>query len=237
MIKIGYITSLIGLGFLITSIYLLVDHRQFMANAREADGEVVRIDIIEDDEGNSYMPVIKFYADGKEVVSRPNVSLSPPYNKSTFSIGQKIHLFYDARDPKKIFLTGFFENWGTMIIFGIVGIIFLPAGLIIIGVIRHKKNLRKWLEARGQKIEADFMTIEINHGTTKNEKNPSIIIANWTDPMTRISYRFLSKDEIWEDPAPFIPTNKKIPVLIDPQKPKNRNWMVLSFLPATALES
>ncbi len=233
---LGFILTIVGLGFLLASAYLYIDHQRFMKNAKEADGEVIRIDIIEDEDGDSYMPVIKYYVGVREIIARPDVTLSPPYGKNDFKVGDKVHFRYDKDDPGKIFFMNFFENWGVAIIFGIIGIVFFPIGILIIWIIERKKKMEQWLHRSGEKILADFILVEMEHGTTKNDKHPFYILCEWTDKMTEITYRFRSKKDIWEDPTPYIPVTKKIPVLIDPKRPKKWFLVDLDFLPSSAFK-
>jgi hypothetical protein len=226
MKEFGTAFGLVGLGFLIAATWFLVDRQQFIAGSQQATGQVTEIKLVKSDEGDSYIPVINYITlDGKTVSAHPNITLSPPYGEDQFSIGQKISIRYDPHDPAKILMPGFFENWGLILIFGSIGLVLFPLGCTAFYVPIRKRKTIEWLRNHGEKIEADFNSIQLNESTTRKKKHPYTIVATWIDTSKDKTYTFHTEEDIWEDPSSLIPVSKKIQVLVDPKAPEKKYWI------------
>jgi hypothetical protein len=215
-----------GLLMVIPAVIIFVYHLQFMSVAKRTTGKVTSIKTIKDDEGDSYIPVITFIADTTTITTSPNNPLSPSYRKDDFSVGQIVEIFYDPNNKQNIFLTSFFANWGLTTTLGGSGFLFLLMGAGALYTAIKRKRMVDWLKSRGDKVYATFDSVQLNHSTTRNgDQHPYIIFATWTDKMTGVKHEFRTKEEIWEDPTSKIPTDKRIPVLIDPRRPGKRYWI------------
>lgn len=234
MKQFGISFGLIGLGFLIAASWLFLDHQQFMSRSKEAVGEITEIKLVEGkgDDGDYYVPVISYLtAEGKMVTAHLNTTQSPVVKKDHLHVGRKISIRYDPKNPQKIFLMGFFDNWGLIFILGGIGVILFISGFLSFYFQIRRIRIIKWLQTNGEKIEADFDSIQIDYSTTKNEIHPFTIMSSWVDKKINTKYIFITKEDIWEDPTPYIPANKKIPVLIDSHRPPKRYWIDTGFLP------
>ena len=124
MKKFGLSFGLPGIGFLMAAVVLFICHCHFLSVSVRTQGEVVEIKTIKADDGTSYLPVLRFHTQKDSiVVTHPSIALSPPYSQDQFKIGEKVDLLYNAHHPQNIYLTGFFENWGLIIIFTGAGIL------------------------------------------------------------------------------------------------------------------
>ncbi len=99
-----------------TAVYLWTRVRNRLANARFAEGEVIRF--LERSEGRcrgSKAPVIRFTAcDGSSHVVNSSVFSYPP----AFELGDKIQVVYPEGNPHEAEYVGLFAQWGGVMITG-----------------------------------------------------------------------------------------------------------------------
>ena len=139
------------------------------------------------------------------------------YYRADFYEGQEIQIFYDRLNPGKI---GSKEgNVFTVILLGVMGVAFLWIGISMkvkhhLGPI-HRDRLRE----KGRRIEADFEGV--GNGVVVNGAHGYFIKCRWFNTETGAEYHFRSI-EICGDPTEKLRMNgiSKIPVLINPDKPK-----------------
>ncbi len=80
------------------------------------------------DEGTVYFPVFTFTdAQGTVHTIHSSSGSSPP----DYEVGDSVPVLYSPNDPENAKIDSFFSVWGISLITGILGGIYLPAGLIV----------------------------------------------------------------------------------------------------------
>lgn len=225
---VGGIFLLVGLAMLAASSYLYVDQSDFIAGAKEADGEV--IDLVrkrQDDDGSTsytYSAVIRFTDDravSHEFVDR--ISSSPP----RYSKGQDVHLLYAPDNPTDAIVDDFWGRWAVVVILGGMGGIFSLVGGALFYREIYKGRTRIWLRENGTAFSVDFLEVERDRNQSVNGRNPYRIVAQGKNPFTGKLEQYLS-ESIWVDPTEYM-SGRKLRVLVDPNKP-SRHMLDIDWL-------
>ena len=111
----------------------LIYHQYNLARTGvQAEGEVLSLASVCDDEGCTYAPVVRFQAeDGRTVTFESSYSASPP----AYEVGEKVMVIYPTDKPEKAELKG--AGAVFRYIFTGVGAIIILFGLVMFG-----KNLK-----------------------------------------------------------------------------------------------
>jgi hypothetical protein len=146
--------------------------------------------------------------------------------RGSVSAGDKVMIWYERADPQKI-------DFGDTIGYNMRGV-FIGGLFFIIGFyyfirysIADKKN--KKLISSGQKIAAEFVSVDRNEKYNMGDNNPWLIKCKWTDNRNGQEYYFVSKDYTI-DPVPYLNGRSSIDVFIDLADP-SRYFMETTFMP------
>lgn len=226
---IKYTFTIIGTLMLIGSFFILKNTNDFLKTSISSQGTVIDMSRSNSsDNSTTYAPVVEFVdKKGHSYEFRSSTSSNPP----SYSIGEQVEIYYNPKAPNKAKIKGFFSLWGGGTIVAGLGFVFFAIGASLFLFDRKKKNLLKNLKLNGTRIDADFISININYSFSVNGRNPYQIITQWQNPSTSKLHIFKS-DNIWFDPTDYI-TKDKIKVLIDKRNPK-KYVVDLSFLPEVA---
>jgi len=172
---------------------------------------------------------------GKKGLSTVTVSFDTPDGKNVtakagkrefVSTGDKVIIWYDRANPQKI-------DFGDTIGYNMRGV-FAGGLFFILGFyyfIRYSimdiKN--KKLISSGQKIAAEFVSVDRNEKYNMGDNNPWLIKCKWIDNRNSREYYFVSKD-FTLDPVPYLNGRYHLDVFIDPADPA-RYFMDTSFMP------
>lgn len=186
-----YIAFLI-IGIIITSIglYTLVI---MLDNSNKVDttGTISSIVSTSSDTPDVY---VTYNVDGKRYTS-----VMRGYS-STFYEGKKIDIYYMKNDPNII---GNKKLELLILLLPFIGLIFLLIGGInIFKVISNKKKKERLIKT-GIKIEATYIETNTNFNLRVLGRNPSNIICEYDDPISKNTYRFKS-ERLWYDPSLYI---------------------------------
>ena len=220
----------IGIALLVGAAALVLNTRNFIANAARTTGTVVELREVRDSDDGSitYKPVVNFTApDGISVTFESSFSSRP----AAYSVGESVEVLFAPGEPSKARIDGFGSLWLGPLIMSILGLAFtaVGGGVWIAGRIGERR--RQWLMAHGTSVQTEFQSIERNTSLKVNGRHPWRILSQWQNPATSKLHVFKS-DNLWFDPASFV-KSKQITVLVDPNDAK-RYHMDVSFLPQVA---
>lgn len=228
---VKYVFLLVGCGLLIGAVFLFKDAQSFLKIAERTDGKVVDLVAFEstdtDDNRRSvtYAPVVEFLTkEGEKITFTSGTRSYPP----SYSRGEAVEIFYLPSNPEKAKIDDFFSLWGIAVVFGGLGIVFFLTGTGIIFFIWRKKRSDENLRLYGTKIQAKFMSVEINSSLQVNGRSPWRILAQWQNPATSKVHVFNSNN-LWFDPTDFI-EGPSITVFIN-RKNLKKYYVDTSFLP------
>jgi len=119
-----------GIICLNVSLISLIYFRHFVQIAKHTDGKIIRmIEHKDKDEDTAYFPVFSFRdGQGKEQVIHSSSGSFPP----AYEVGDTVPVLYNPNDPSNAKIDSFFSIWGIPFITGIIGLVVLPAGLLIL---------------------------------------------------------------------------------------------------------
>ena len=179
-----YIVFLI-IGIIITSIGLYTSVKM-LDNSNKIDtiGIITSIVSTSNVDGKRYTSVMSGYS-------------------STFYEGKKIDIYYMKNDPNII---GNKKLELLILLFPFVGLIFLLIGGINIFKIISNKKKKERLVKTGTVIEATYIETNTNFNLRVLGRNPSNIICEYDDPISKNTYRFKS-ERLWYDPTLYIGDN------------------------------
>ncbi len=228
---VKYVFLLVGCGLLIGAVFLFKDTQSFLKIAARTDGKVVDLVAFEstdtDDNRRSvtYAPVVEFLTkEGEKITFTSSTRSYPP----SYSRREAVEIFYLPSNPEKAKINDFFSLWGIAVVFAGLGIVFFLTGTGIIFFIWRKKRSDENLKLYGTKIQAKFMSVEINSSLQVNGRSPWRILAQWQNPATSKVHVFNSNN-LWFDPTDFI-DGASITVFIN-RKNLKKYYVDTSFLP------
>jgi len=223
-----YLFAAIGLGLLAGAYGFYSSTSSLLNIAQTTEAEVVRLIAHRSDDGTTYSPVYIFNTiDGQRIEGESNSSSNPP----SYSVGERIKVYYNPDKPSDNMLDGFFNLWGGAIIMGFMGLVFfgIGGGIIAFGLVKQRRYAQ--LKDSGTPVFAEYTGVNYNTSLKVNGRSPYVITAQWQNPSDNKVYIFES-DNIWFDPSAHI-NDEHITVLIDPKNPKN-HMIDISFLPELA---
>jgi hypothetical protein len=130
----------VGLLLLAAGAFVLWDSWNWLDNSVEAQGSVIEMVRIRDrDSGSvSYAPLVNFRtADGRTVEFQSAVSSNPP----AYTVGETVRVLYDPDRPASAAVAGMFSIWGTAIIVGIIGAVFMAFAAGFAFVVRRLRSV------------------------------------------------------------------------------------------------
>ncbi len=227
---VGVIFAIAGFGMLILSGFLFVSSQKFVRNSIAASGTVTGLarqtNTNHGTTSYTYSPEVSFTdKNGNEHSFVSNTSSNPP----AYRAGDIIKILYNPQNSQDAKIDSFFELWGGVMIFSLLGIVFFLVGtsISIWFIKRFAKN--KWLKSNGQAVEAIVQSVGINDQVKYNGRSPYVITSQWVHPSSNSAYIFKS-DNTWINPEEYIKPGDKIKVIIDPNNPK-KYFVDISFLP------
>ena len=224
----------IGAGLLVAAVGSFQSTQGFIASADVTTGVVVDLERREsrDSDGNrsvTYYPVVQYrLPSGGTRQFRSSTGSNPP----SYRQGQEVEVLYQPDNPRDARINGFFSLWGMTMILSVMGVAFtgLP-GLGLYLTLRQRRIVAR-VKASGKPVLATITGSERNIGYKVNGRSPYRITAQWENPLTGKLHVFHS-DNLWFDPAEYLPEDKSVTVFIDADKP-SRYWMDTRFLPEVA---
>ncbi len=188
-------TAFLIIGITITSIGLYTTIKTLdSSNKVDTIGTITSIVSTSNDTPDVY---VTYNVDGKRYTS-----VMSGYS-STFYEGKKIDIYYMKNDPNII---GNKKLELLILLFPFVGLIFLLIGGINIFKIISNKKKKERLIKTGTVIEATYIETNTNFNLRVLGRNPSNIICEYDDPISKNTYRFKS-EILWYDPTLYIGDN------------------------------
>lgn len=228
---VKYVFLLVGCGLLIGASFLFKNTQSFLKIAERTQARVVDLVASESrDTDNSrgsvtYRPVVEFLTkEGEKITFTSSSGSYPP----SYSRGETIEVFYLPSDPEEAKIDDFFSLWGIAAIFGGLGTAFFLIGTGTIFFVWRRKRSDENLKLYGTKIQAKFMSVEVNDRLQVNNRSPWRILAQWQNPATSKVHIFNSNN-LWFDPTDFI-EGASITVFIN-RKNLKKYYVDTSFLP------
>lgn len=223
-----YLFSLLGAALLVGAFLSYQSTVTFLDAALEVRGTVTDLVYSRSSDSSSYYPVVQFQDANGQLTEFQSSSGSNP---ASYSVGEKVSVFYTPGEPESARINGFFSLWGVPLILAIIGGAFFLVGALMILVPLIRKGRGAKLRETGQLVVARVQGVEQNTGLVMNGQSPFRIVTQWQDPATATIHLFRS-DNLWFDPTDHIP-GESINVYIRPDNPK-RYWVDTSFLPKMA---
>ncbi len=220
-----YTFALIGFALLFGAYTSFQSSQRFIAQALVAEGTVIELISSRSSDSITYRPRVTFSAqDGQRYEFVSSSGSNPP----SYSRGERVTVLYSADNPNNAQLNGFFSLWGLTLILGVMGAVFFAIGGGMVALKWRGEQRRAHLQQHGQRILADFVSVEHNTQLKVNGRSPFRILCQWHNPSSREVHLFKS-DNLWFDPSKLI-TQEQMTVMIDKQNPKHY-WVDVSFLP------
>ncbi|HET9472466.1 MAG TPA: DUF3592 domain-containing protein [Steroidobacteraceae bacterium] len=219
----------LGIGglMLLGALLLWNNTRRFIANADTAQGQVIElIEVRDQDDGSiSYKPVVTYEAaNGRSITFTASFSSKP----APYDVGESVEVLYAPHDPHDARIKGFSSLWLGPTILGGLGMVFAGVGGGMLLARRGGKRKKRYLMAYGNAIQTELQGVDRNTSLEVNGKNPWRITSQWLDPASN-KLRVFHSENLWFDPTQFVKA-KTLTVLLDPKDPK-RYHMDVSFLP------
>ncbi len=216
---------LVGALALGGGIYLLIGKLEFLKNSTVVDGVVSDLESRSSKNGTTYRPVVTYRdADNQEQTFVSEIGSSP----ASYEIGESVKVRYELGKPSTAVIAAFWELWGIITVAAGLGLIFLAIGISTIVAAIRLNRLRAELPKTGRMIELPGRTEKVQ----SKSKTEFFIRSEWHNTEDGKIYLFDS-EKFYFDPTPFL-TNRLVQVWIDPQSPKKRYYVDVSFLPAEA---
>ena len=229
---VSVLFSIIGVGMLVGSLFILSNTRSFIARAAEAPGKVIDLDRSRSSSSSgsstTYRPVVEFTtATGKHIEFVSSVGSSPP----SHSVGEAVTVLYNPADPYSARIKSFSQLWFGFLIVFFLGLVFAVIGLGMVFVRTRGRKRAAWLRQHGRRVKTAYKGVELNQSLRVNGRSPYQIISQSPDPASN-TVRVFESENIWFDPSEYI-KGETIDVLVDPSDPK-KYVMDISFLPKLA---
>lgn len=234
--------ALVGLGLLVTSVFVYLNTRNFINSSAKATGQVIAHASGRSSDGTlTYAPVISFRTpDGQVVEFKSQASSSSP----SPAVGEAVEVLYNPRQPQEAEINTFSSLWILPIILSALGAGFFIIGTTVFMVFRragqgaaamkqqrpaHDERLRR----EGRRLSTKFDSVIKDDSVEMDGRSPYRIVTQWHDPATNRVHVFES-DEIWFNPEEFI-KSERITVYVDTSD-MEMYVMDTSFLPKLAGE-
>ncbi|MDD5937327.1 MAG: DUF3592 domain-containing protein [Clostridiales bacterium] len=212
------IFSIVACVFLVVSICLIVNGRQFEKNGKKTTATIVDSSRVKNYRNG------KNYRKGKdtssvtivyEVEGTPYVKTIHEYS-SSWSVGDELDIYYDSENPLKVRIKSML--YFLPIMFGIFGVVLLIPAIILEIKRRGSKKKQMRLTETGKKVYATVNEVIENSYVRVNGRHPYQAIAIYTDEYSGMTYQFKSRN-FWDDFINII--GRQVPVYYDPKNPMN----------------
>ena len=198
MKRFAWVMGLLGAAFLAVGVGFFVHTWQFIDRAQQASGVVTEL-VRSGGKRSSfnYQPRIRFEASAGEVIDFVS---SPGSSPPAFRVGESVTVYFEPANPGDARLKGFRELWGLTLITGGLGAVFVLVGAGL-GLVKrlHAQKLAQ-LRSTGDLVLATLDKVELDSGTTVNDRHPWRVHAHWEDPLSGRRHEFVS-EMLWEDPS------------------------------------
>lgn len=225
---IKYLFTLIGLAMLIGAFFLYKNTSTFLASATRTEGTVIELVRSRSSDSTVYKPVFNFVDDRGATIE---VESSSGSNPPSYSVGERVDVFYLPGEPQNAKINSYFSLWGGATIVGGMGGLFLLVGLSILIVPMLKGRKDEYLRQSGTPVSTQFQRVELNRSISVNNRHPFRVVTQWQNPATSEVHVFHSNN-LWFDPTEYV-GSKNITVFIEQDNPK-KYLVDLSFLPKMA---
>lgn len=227
---LGAFFLLVAIPCLIGSFFLAKKSYTFVAEGKEAEGIVIKLDSQQRTGKNSprivYAPIYTFETPDK---ASHTIRSSHWTSKPGYTEGDHVRVLYQPKTPEVAIIRSFSELWLTPLFLVLFSFAFGAAGIGMILKTIRQHQLQQWLVQHGQRIVTHLEGIDVNRSLKVNGRSPYILISCWKDPTSGIPYTFTSED-LWDDPTSLVAGRTSVDVLIKPGEPK-KYWMDISFIP------
>ena len=178
--------TMVGLVFMGVGVWSYYDDLRFKSYAVETQASITDIYSYtrrtSDGDSTEHEVYVEFTANGRTYEGRLG------QYSSGMRIGQTVNIYYDPDAPNNFrtaspFLPIFFISFGSLFFF---------AGLIYMVVRINGKRRRKKLLADGRRVNATINDITRSN-VSVNRRRGYIIICEWKDPSSGVSYLFKSE--------------------------------------------
>ncbi len=144
-IMLAAVLFLIGTGPLVFGFYDYTSTSNFVEKSKSTTGTVLNLLQERDSEGSIlYKPFVSFQTENGELIEFASKTSSYP---ASYSIGENVSVLYDPSDPYNAQLNSFSSLWFGILIFFVVGISFMGAGLsMFITELRAKQSEDIWFD-------------------------------------------------------------------------------------------
>ncbi|MEO9462084.1 MAG: DUF3592 domain-containing protein [Marinomonas sp.] len=226
---VGGIFFTLGIVFSCTGAAFYYNDRQLEAKVGQASGIVIALNRHRDTEGTiMYRPEVEF-RDQQGTLHRftSDVSSSSP----GVALGGPVDVIYDPDAPGDAGIDSFMYRYFLLLIFaGMGGLFALIGGAMLLSHLRRKRTIEH-LYARGMRIEMPFTRCYVNTSLRINGRSPYVVEAQGTHPITG-KFACFQSEPIWLNLSSAL-DGQKVPVLIDPNSPKDhvidlRQWVDVS---------
>jgi uncharacterized protein DUF3592 len=147
-------------------------------------------------------------------------------SSARYAPGDTVSIVYDPKNPHKAMVKH--SIWWAPSASLVLTVRFLGIGSRMLVGQAHRRQLVAWLRLHGQRVETDYLRLELNRSLEINRKHPFQIVCQWNDQAHNVMHVFKS-DDLWFNPEPYIHT-KTLTVLVDPADYR-RYWVSTDFLP------
>lgn len=213
--------AIVGMVFLVVGIFLTYNTLFSKTEKVQTTGIITSIESDrKSDGGYEYEVWVQYDANGKTYESELGSYVSSFYE------GQTIDIYYEKENPKKIGTEG---TELMILIFPVVGLIVMVAGIIgFVGKKKRKQEIDE-LKNNGQLIHATFIESKRNMAYAVNGRHPYNVFAEWVDPEDGKTYTFKSDNmwgNTWDMIGEYGSAVKEIPVYINREN-KDKYYMDL----------
>lgn len=225
---VKYVFTAVGAAMLAGAFLLYQNTRTFVEDATRTEGTVVELVESRSSDSTTYRPVVDFTTSTGETIRFTSSSGSNP---PSYSVGEKVALFYLADAPQQAKIDGYFSLWGAPTIVGGLGSVFflIGAGVMLVPMLKRRRD--DYLKKHGTPIETVFQRVELNEALSVNGRHPFRIVTQWQNPATSKMHVFESSN-LWYDPTEYVKSDR-IRVFIEKSNP-TKYVVDLSFLPELA---
>lgn len=202
---------LIGMGLLVMAggLFLYLQKKHFVAQAKTATGRVIHEQREYSTRGYLYSPTILYTSlDGKQHSFTAESSAAYAYQ-----VGDQVEVYYEPGKPEETEIKSssqWVAAWGM----SGIGLLLVVIGVSYLVKAIKEEKLYQWLVLHGKKITTNIYSIRQDPSQRLKEgATPYVIYTQWRDPVTSQVHVFKSEC-MWYDPSAFVPAS--IDVLVDP---------------------
>lgn len=215
------------------AVLLAISTMLFVGKAEKATGTIVDLDENYGPDTVTYIPIIEYENAQGELLTYDSAMA---VNEGKYMIGQEIHLLYVEKSDgeHKVKIDEFGALWTGSLILGIGGILIAIIGLVFGYTHWAQERMKKYLRAKGTKIEAPITEIKYEVLRGKNQAagvslSMYVIYVQWKlDNGQEVTFK---THGLRRDPREFgKDAGSQVTVYFDPQNPK-KHFIDIDFIP------